>query len=696
MRSLSPALLLLAASLPQAQGAARDPGQAGVLRGAALPAQRELAGKRIAGFPHFQTTRSFNAGQPVHVAFDPLTDAGLAKRAFDVYVIEHEALPQHLAGKKLSSATGAPLRVKLTAGSIKENAFLLDAGTLSGAGVPDANGTVLLGKGYDVVADVDGDGGLGAADVLDGSLEQAGFYVVEDFVTLKRAPLKETGPYSVREVLFNGGSTFTREDVYFPEKVAELGQLPLIVVSHGNGHQYTWYDHIGYHMASWGYVVMSHANNTGPGIETASTSTLRNTDLFLGSLETIAGGALAGHVDGHRIVWIGHSRGGEGVARAYRRVSNIPSIVANYGPSDIKLVSSIAPTDFLGVGVSDMGAAPYHLWTGGADSDVNGCADCDICQTFHLLERADGTRLSTSLHGAGHGDFHDGDGGAFAAGPCRIGKLRTHQIMRAYLLPLVQFTLDQNPACLDYLTRQWEEFRASGAPDPGLAVHGCVVVDLMYLPGPERGRLMIDDFQSEPATTRSSSGAEVRSSPGLVASLREGRLDDPNGSFTTIATQAMNGMTLAGPGDTSAGSVLEWDGTDEWLMFEVPAGLRDLGALRTLSFRAAQSTRHALTTAEAGDLHFSVQLVDSARRASTIRIGAYGGGIEEPYQRGGCGQGNGWANEFETIRIPLADFRRDGNALDLTDVVAITFLFGPSHGSRSGRIGLDEVAFTGD
>ena len=55
----------------------------------------------------------------------------------------------------------------------------------------------------------------------------------------------------------------------------------------------------------------------------------------------------------------------------------------------ILLVSSIAPTDFLGPNDSDMGAAPYHLWTGGADADVNGCADCDVCQTFHLLDRAD-------------------------------------------------------------------------------------------------------------------------------------------------------------------------------------------------------------------------------------------------------------------------------------------------------------------
>ena len=35
----------------------------------------------------------------------------------------------------------------------------------------------------------------------------------------------------------------------------------------------------------------------------------------------------------------------------------------------------------------------------GADNDVNGCASCDLCQTFHLHERAIGNRQSISLHG---------------------------------------------------------------------------------------------------------------------------------------------------------------------------------------------------------------------------------------------------------------------------------------------------------
>ena len=694
-------LLLLAfcflAALPTAQqgraGGSGTPEEVAL----ALPTRRELAGRALPTFPHFQFTRSFNQGDTVRIAFDPKADPFLQKRTVDVYVIEHEDLLAHLAGRKLRSVLGRPLTVKLGQEGVQENTFVLDAGRLAATAKTDAQGTYMLGKGYDVVVDMNVNAGLDSGDLVDGSLEEAGFYVLEDFVSFDSASSKATGPYDVTEVLFDGGSNFLQEDIYYPSAIAALGELPLIVVSHGNGHNYQWYDHLGYHMASWGYVVMSHANNTGPGIETASASTLRNTELFLGSLTTLAGGALDGHVDGHRIVWIGHSRGGEGVTRAHKRLADGTPLATLYTLDDIKLVSSIAPTVFLGPNVSDVGAVPYQLWTGGSDADVNGCADCDICQTFHLLERADAARFSLSLHGAGHGDFHDGGGSSVASGPRLIGRKLTHQIMRAYFLPLVQYNLHGNRACLDYLTRQWEEFRALGAPYPGRgqdAEDDFVVADLMFVPS--ANRLVLDDFQSQPAVTRSSSGGAVLASETLLPTLVEGLQNDANNAFTNNDVDPMNGMTFAGPGDVARGLVLEWNASDEWLSFEVPAANRDLTRWKTLSFRAAQTTRDTLTVLEELDLDFTLELVDANLRASAIRISAYGGGIEEPYLRRSCGTGRGWANEFETIRIALGDFLRDGAPLDLTNVAAITLRFGPSHGSAAGRIGLDELVLSAE
>ena len=91
-----------------------------------------------------------------------------------------------------------------------------------------------------------------------------------------------------------------------------------------------------------------------------------------------------------------------------------------------------------------------------------------------------------------------------------------------------------------------------------------------------------------------------------------------------------------------------------------------------------------------------VSLVDGSGATGTIGVGAYGGGIEEPYQRTGCGIGSGWNNEFETVRIRVSDFRRDGSGVDLTDVRRIVFGFGPSHGTVAGRLGLDEILFAVD
>ena len=84
---------------------------------------------------------------------------------------------------------------------------------------------------------------------------------------------------------------------------------------------------------------------------------------------------------------------------------------------------------------------------------------------------------------------------------------------------------------------------------------------------------------------------------------------------------------------------------------------------------------------------------DSSGQESAIDIGAYHGGIEEPYQRTACGSGAGWGNEFETIRIRLADFTRRAG-FELHDVEWVEFRFGPSHGSAQGRIGFDDLEIT--
>jgi hypothetical protein len=641
------------------------------------PETAELAGNSLAIRPFFERVRAVNLGSSVEVAVDPLAMPALAGQTADIYVVA----AQDIAGWTVSPglvdvSSGGAETVTFTASGIAANTFTVDTGTLAGPVGTD------LGAGYDIVIDVNQDGQLSTGDVIDGYGSAPGVTIVRD-TTLP-------GPYAVTEVIYSGG-LWLDQDLYYPTNFMSLGQLPLVVVSHGNGHNYQWYDHIGKHLASYGYIVMSHSNNTGPGIQTASTSTLENTDLIIGNIAMVPGtsGQLGAHLNSNAITWLGHSRGGEGVARAYDKIFDGTYVPTNFSLSDIVLVSSIAPTDFLGTNSATAHGANYHLWVGQADSDVSGCVSSNVTQSAHLHDRAENQRQSISLKGVGHTWFHDNGGFAWASGPCLLNKAKTHLIMKGYILPLVKYHIEGDYAARDFLTRQYESFHPISAPvtDP------CVEVDLQFRDGVESGKFVIDDFQTNTSATLASSGANVTFS---VQSLTEGRMDDSNSNFTNNAGDAFNGFTQSNNTDTSKGLVFSADGGGDYdITFDMLAGDADWTSFEDLSFRSCQGTRHPLTTAVLGDSSFDVELVDGSGNTSRISILATGAGVVEPYQRTGCGSGApGWANEFETFRLPLEGFTVDDANFDLSDVDKLVFRFGPSHGSAGGRYGMDDIELT--
>ena len=631
------------------------------------PIRIELAGNPLADYPHFEFVKAILRGRDVHVALDPSRIPWMIGRSGDLYLVEAQTEAEWDLDPVLVDVRGAPNSWTIVAGTVQANTLLVDSGTLDGK-----KGTS-IGVGYDVVLDADLDGLLSPGDLIDGLGDEAGFYVVRNTVV--------PGPFTVNEAFYNGG-TWRLQDIYYPSNISSLGQLPLIVVSHGNGHNYQWYDHIGFHMASYGYVVMSHSNNTGPGIETASETTLDNTDHLLGNLDTIIGGVLDGHVDGSRIVWIGHSRGGEGVVRAYDRLFDAEFVPSNFSIDDLVLVSSIAPTTFLPRPQVLPHEVNYHLWVGSADADVTGAPGPH--EPFGILERAKSAKMATVLQGAGHGVFHDGGGSWVADGPCQVSRLRAHRIIKGYLLPLVAHFVHGDIPSTDFLWRQWEHFQPIGAPaNPD----GCIVVSLEYHQDPA-DVFVIDDFEKKPALTKSSSDGRVEFT---VTDIEEGQLDDANTSLTWDPNDPFNGMTRAPKGlDDPEGIVFSWNGP-AWIEWEVIPGESDFTDDTYLSFRACQGTRHPNTVAVLEDVTFDVTLRSGFGATSTIGIGVYGGGIEEPYQRTGIGSGAGWSNEFETIRIRLTDFLANGSGLNLSRVEAVRLDFGAAGRSPEGRLGFDDL-----
>jgi hypothetical protein len=656
----------------------------------------ELAGNTLGEYPFFEYVKAFNEDAPVRLAIDPTRFPEIVGQTCDIYVVDAKTVGQWLADSSLADVTAGGAQTESFGGTtIQENTFTVTgAYELDSAVYDDLTGDYTgLGAAYDMVIDCNQNGQLDSGDYIDGLSKDAGLYIVHDTAV--------QGPLAVTELLYSidvaVGASFgipsnkLAEDLYYPTDIASMGELPLVIVSRGNGHQYIWYDHIGYHMASYGYVVMSHDNNTEPGVMQASLTTLGHTDAFLDQLGVIAGGALVGHVDSHHIVWIGHSRGAEGVAIAYDRITDVPPSYTPtyYTPEDITLIDSMLPTDFQGTGTSNPHEASYHLWTASGDADVHGGADNDIAQTFHLHDRATHFRQSTVVQGTGHGDFHTYPNSVFCSGcPCHIVPQETvHEIMQGYFLPIIKHYVEGNIPATDFLWRQYERFHPIGVD----TCNPCIVVNNEYRNGAEDGNFMIDDYQTEYDDTHtSSSGGSVSYT---VQNLTEGRLDDNNTTFTWTASDPFNGATQASTDgeDDSRGVVFDWTDEDLYYEWEIIAEQRDLSDDLYLSFRGAQGTQHPNTLAVLGDLTFSVTLRDGVGTTSSINIGAYGGGLEQPYQREG-----GWHNEMEVIRIRLTDFLTNGSGLDLTDIVAVRFDFGPSWGSNEGRIVVDELMLTND
>ncbi len=637
----------------------------------------ELAGNSLQGYPYFEYVRAFNEDSPVEVAIDPTRFPSISGVTADIYVVNAKA--SWSLGDLLVDAGTGKETFTFANDKIQSNRVTVATGYEL-----DSDAGIGISVPYDVIIDVDRNGMLSSVDFIDGGGSEAGFYVVKDTVEL--GPLATTTiTYSVSGVT----SGFTYERTVYPTDIDSFGQLPLVVISHGNGHYYTWYDYLQQHLASHGYIVMSHQNNTVPGIETASTTTLEHTDAIIGQQATIAGGVLDGHIDSSRIVWIGHSRGGEGVARAYDRLFDGAYTPSYYDMNDIVLVVSIAPTDFLGRDSADPHDVPYHLIYGSADGDVSGVPNNDIADSFNVYERAKGFRHSSYVHGADHNVFNCCGFEDYQGPPSeKIGRAEAQRVAKGVILPMVKHYVEGDIPGKDFLWRQWERFKP-------ISVAGTTTVVSEYKEGPDTGKFVIDDYQSEPSFYVSSSGGAVSTD---VYSIAEGLLNDADGTFTWTTTDPMNGMTRARTNDLTRGQVFSVGANmGNFMKFEVVQGERDFSNKTYLSFRACQQTRHPLTILELEDLFWYVGLVDGDGNRKLINLSIYGGGIEEPFQRSGSGSGVGWQNEFETIRIRLTDFLTNGSGLDLTNITTVEFFFWESNTwPVIGRIGLDDVEVTVD
>jgi hypothetical protein len=624
--------------------------------------QPPLTGTPMTTAPWVQRWSVFNHGAPIHLALSNVRHEDRVGMPVAAYVVSHRDPSAWVADPTLLDLTedGSDL---FFVGTTDDNTIPLWSAEMS---TPARR----FGE-HDVVLDFDLDGTLSPGDVAIGPGDASpGFTLMGD--------LHEAGPHTVLDLTYTGGDWLDQK-VYFPADILELSDVPLVVISHGNGHHYLWYDYLGEHLASHGYVVMAHSNLTGPGIETASWTTLENTDFFFEALSELADGALEDAVNSERIVWIGHSRGGEGVVRAYDRMVDEGYETEHFDADSIQLISSIAPTVFYSVEYSDPHDRPYHLLAGAADGDVHGGPSNPVVEFFRLTSVAEAETQTTYLHGVGHNEFNC-CGFADATGPDLVGRPAAQDAAKAYYLALIRTYLDGHVASRDYFSRRADVFRPANLDSD-------LVIANTFRPDKTIDALVIDDFQASYETEVASSLWDVSLT---VDDVTEDLLEDGNGWLPWDSSDPMNGMTQACcTGDENRGMIFSFS-ADAQIAWSPPESEADWTPFRHLSVRSAQGTRHPNTLDLDDDLVFSIRLVDLAGESATLRTEDVGR-ITHPYRRTGLGSGYGWSNEFNTIRLSLAAFTEVNPALDLSRVDTVFLEFGPSHGSALGRVAIDDL-----
>lgn len=625
----------------------------------------ELVGKPAANYPHFRWVQNVNADQSVFIAIDGRLHPALANVTADVYVVADRSASEWQQNPILTDVTNGGARSCLFGSdSIQQNIYELALPNEVVALNPTG-----IGVGYDVVIDVDGNGALSVGDFIDGG-EGAGFYAVHD--------LTQQGGLAVTVRDWTANYSLTRR-IWYPTDIANMDALPLLMISHGWTYNYTYYDHLGAYLASYGYIVVSHRNAVGFGDEagtnTAALSLIANVTHLLENQDTLIGGVLNGKIDHHHMGWMGHSTGGESPVRAYTRLHNGESQSNAFDWTNVQYISSICPVAWYSDTFVDPMEVNYHQFLGGADTDASGDPVDTYTQPLSIYERGQGNKSVIYFHGAGHAVFHNHPASnPLASGPDLITRTQLHPFLQAYTLALSELYCRQNPAGKEFFTRSFADYHPMNTSDS-------VVISNEYREGQATHKQVLDDFQTQSSLGLASSGAAVTSD---LVNAEEVLMRDMDTSFAYLPNQPGNGMSRSRYTDDPHCLVMEWD-SSRAIRYAIPDSLKDFSGYEFLSLRACQRTHHPLNVALDSSVTFVVRLVDEDGDSASISVADYGP-IVRTYQRDG-----GWQNEFCTVRMRLRGFLVNGTMVDLDRIASLVLDFGGAACSAMGALGIDDI-----
>ncbi|MET0646811.1 MAG: hypothetical protein ABW208_09340 [Pyrinomonadaceae bacterium] len=657
-----------------------------------------ISGRTVSGAPYFRYSDTFELGENIYAALDPgAVDPGNVSKMCALYVIQSKddaawGMDNSLTHLAALGGNASVQKLKVQPGCVNANVRLIWPGASQ------------EGE-YDIVADFGNNTPDAMAFVPDDSYDTpldaidgyfvAGFRVVRDPGTMtdfthagnwnyteadvnamglqgtpsvqdENAPYHTPGNFVAVNVAVN-----LRAHVYFPADAAGVTDpaqisaaqpdYPLVVIVHGNGHDYISYDFLLEHFAKNGFVAASiHLNSGMAGLGRAN--------IFFKHMEVLQ--AAFGASIQNNIGIMGHSRGGEAVLKV-SRLNEEQALGHN-----INAVISLAPTDRYGSEVlSGAHAKPYLVIYGSRDGDVKGgtptTAGYVVPQCgFSLYDRAADERKSmVFVYKATHNGFittnvdgpWDGEALADLLDP-DVQKAITSAYMNAFFR---QHLLNE---------AQWEglfngEWKPSSVSATGAS---------LYVQYQEPTQKTVDTF-GDANWAVSTIGGSVTHNATLPADPSEGKMHD---HFSAP------GLDPKSPHDTQ-GLRLRWDNSGDRLVYDIPAADKDVSGFAALSFRIAQTMDSMQNTANQSQ-NLRLALKDAANNERAVRVSAF---TEVPFPDHRANHANS-KSAMNTVRIPLKSYTivcAGQQQVDLQNVVSLSFVFSEK---PTGEVEIDEVAFS--
>ena len=527
----------------------------------------------------------------------------------------------------------------------------------------------------------------------------------------------DAGPHAVTVTEYNDGDTaFTppgfpgpvevRASVHYPSGLAG-GKRPLVVLVHGrhstcysggssfiewpcSGSRQTipsfqGYDYVAENLASWGYIVVSISTN---GINARDNNVgdigmLARAQLIQKHLDkwqtfSTTGGSpfgslFVGKVDLQNIGTMGHSRGGEGVARHFVLNQSLGS------PYGIRAVLPLAATNFNRVLVDDVALSVILPYCDGDVSDLQGVRFYD--DALYTSPNDASAKYVQEVLGANHNHFNTiwtpggWPAGTFDDSNCTSENLTAQQqrdVGEAYIAGFFRLELGGvggEPAFKAYFDGTTVEPGSIEPADVHTSYHAR-----------SASRRDVNIYKVNADLSTNELGGAVKKKKVTPFDLCGGEVPQP--LHCLAASDWQQPHTADGFKRGLSQLRYGWTSRKAQMSNAVPQASSDVSGFAALTFRIARNFADARNP-DGQVPDFNVMLRDRGGARKSIKVSAWSDAL---FAQPAIGTDTPKL-VLNTVRIPLSAF----TGIDLTDVSKITFKHSVK---RSGSVLTTDLAFT--